>query len=324
MRLVIRPEKLTLLAGTALLAACAAITGASELSVSDAVPTKDAGEDAKLPDDDGGGARTCGDQRVCLATPSGWSPIVLVSGAAVNALCPTSYATKSAVKGLTGTTKCACRCGGASGAGACDGDLFLGYGNAQCTGASASVTPLVDAGCTTVTLGPLAQNAKAKLNGALSCSPQITQDIPQPVDLALCTGGDVTSSPVCRTGESCVPAISRGSRLCIAHDGEVECPSGGYTRWTTGTNPTDDRACTGCTCTPDPAGCAKGVLSFFANDTCTTLIGSMTTDDTCKTSPVTAQPAAVTYKPGAGCNLTQEPAATGALVFQGARTVCCL
>ncbi len=310
----------------AVLVACAAITGASDLTIVEAGPSADAGKDVEQPPETDAGFVSCGEQRVCLPAPSGWTPIVLVQGAPANALCPTTYAQKSAVKGLTGLAKCACRCDAPTGGGACDNDLRIDYGNGQCSAAGADVSALPDGGCTPVTLAALAGSARAKpLTGAATtCSPQITQELPQPVDLALCAGAEVTTSAQCRSDESCVPVVSRGSKLCIAHEGEIECPAGTWTRWSTGTNPTDDRACSGCTCSSDPTGCSKGQLTFYANDGCTGPLGTLTTDDTCKASPVTAASRSVQYKAGATCSVTKEPAITGALSFQGARTVCCL
>jgi hypothetical protein len=312
------------------LAACNAINGASDLAVGESAPRKDAAAEAAPPEpDDGGttGAVSCGDQRVCLTTPSGWSPLVLVQGAA-NALCPTTWAQKTPVKAVRGTSTCSCRCGPTFGSGSCEAAVTVVSGNAACTaaGPSADVTASPDGGCTPVSLPAFTSSARAKVAGQAptSCGPQLAIDAPQPIDVALCAGADVTTSPKCRAEESCVPAVSRGARLCIARDGEIACPAGGWTRWSTGTNPSDTRACEGCTCAVDPAGCSKGELAFFSQDGCTGANGSIPTDDACKPSTVTAASKSVRFRASTGCTVTQEPRVAGALAFTGARTVCCL
>lgn len=319
--------KVVLGAWAALVAACSMITGASDLRVDANAGKKDAADDADEPepDDSGtGGFVACGDQRVCLATPSGWTPIVLVQGAA-NTLCPGAWAQKSSVKAVTGTTKCTCRCAPTFGSGSCEGTVTVSAGSGTCTGQTVDVNAPPDGGCAPVTVPALTASSRAKVGPApTSCGPQIAQEHPPIVDVALCSGAEVTSSSKCAASESCVPAISRGSRLCIAREGEIECPSGAWTRWSTGTNPQDSRACEGCTCAVDPAGCTKGELDFFTGDTCTGPNGSVATDDTCRTSTTTAAARSVRFRAATGCAVSQEPKPAGALSFTGAKTICCL
>lgn len=319
--------KVVLGAWTALVAACSMISGASDLRVDGNAGRKDAGADVEEPepDDSGtGGFVACGDQRVCLATPSGWTPIVLVQGAA-NSLCPGAWAQKASVKAVTGTTKCTCRCAPTFGSGSCEGTVTVASGSGTCTGQTVDVTAPPDGGCAPVALAALTASARAKVGPApTSCGPQISQEHPPIVDVALCSGGEVTESPKCAASESCVPAVARGARLCIAREGEIECPSGAWTRWSTGTNPQDSRACEGCTCAVDPAGCTKGELDFFTGDTCTGPNGSLATDDTCRTSTTPAATKSVRFRAATGCAVAQEPRPAGALGFTGAKTVCCL
>lgn len=313
------------------LAACNAINGASDFVLGEAPAAKDARVDVAEPEpDDGGatGAVACGDQRVCLATPSGWSPVVLLPTAA-NALCPNTWPQKAPVQAVTGTSKCSCRCAPSFGSGACDGTVRITSGNASCSpggGTTVDVNATPDGGCTNVAVATLAVSARARMADPVptSCAPQLAIEAPQPSDVALCSGGEATTSPKCKEQESCVPAVSRGARLCIAKEGEVECPAGPWLRYSTGTNPEDTRACQGCTCAPDPAGCGKGELAFFSQDNCAGANGTLATDDACKTSTVTAASRSVRFRASTGCAVTQEPKVAGALAFTGARTVCCL
>lgn len=327
MTVVRRRAKLLLGAWAALVGACSMISGASDLRVDVAAGKQDARADVEEPepDDSGtGGFVACGDQRVCLATPSGWSPIVLIEGAA-NTLCPTTWAQKAAVKAVSGTTKCGCRCTPTFGSGSCEGPVTVTAGSSTCAGSTVDVTAPPDGGCAPVALSALATSARAKVGPApTSCGPQITQEHPPIVDVALCSGAEVTESSKCAAAESCVPAVARGARLCIAREGEIECPTGAWTRWSTGTNPQDSRACEGCACAVDPAGCSKGALDFFTGDTCTGPNGTVATDDTCRTSTVTAATRSVRFRATTGCAVSQEPKPAGALAFTGAKTVCCL
>lgn len=309
----------------AVLVACAAITGASDLRIGEVDDGRDAGDAGPEPEpeDSGSSLVSCGDQRVCLGTPSGWTPVALVQGAA-NVVCPTTYAQKASLKGVSALAKCNCRCGGAAGPGSCDGDVRFDWGNATCTLQATNLTVNPDGGCSPVATGAVSQGAKAGLLAPTVCAPQISQEMPQPVDVAVCSGAETTTSPICRSGESCVPAVARGTRLCIARDGEVACPDGPWTRWSAGTSPTDDRACSQCTCGTDATECAKGTLTFYADTACATAaVGRVPTDDKCAASVVTGEPRAAQYKPGTGCTVTKAPTLTGALAFQGARTVCC-
>jgi hypothetical protein len=153
-------------------------------------------------------------------------------------------------------------------------------------------------------------------------------DIPplQKKEVRLCVLPPEQAAGGCAAGTACQPDPPAGSPappLCIAHPGEVDCPSGYPTRERLAGSYDDTRGCTPCGCVFKGAGCTYTVKAYDAANCGGTLLTSGTSGDTCwsgapKSFRVTA--AAVTT---ATCNSPYGGDPTGGVAVSNPITVCC-
>jgi hypothetical protein len=261
---------------------------------------------------------------VCVPpVPTGWNPIWF--NAQNRNACPNGYPTANDVAVvLPDSQSCQCGCI-ASPANACSGAYAVRTGN-NCGSNPTTVTGPI--GCTAVPGTPaLAANAPLQVTapaGPTSCTPQTPQLQGQTAGRA-CTGPTREGSG-CTGNNACVPkgAGFGGSTLCIEHAGVAACPGAYASQYFVGTQITDSRTCTACTCSN--SGCGTGTLRLYQSATCQPPSDlSSATDNTCRPSNNSAFTANM-YRVDAvsGCNVaTPSTVGGGTATVTGEQTVCC-
>nr|UXE44905.1 hypothetical protein Hi04_10k_c3883_00014 [uncultured bacterium] len=230
--------------------------------------------------------------------------------------CPSGFAQNAVVSKIdAGANACACGCDAPNGA--CkSGNLTLGYG----TSCGLSEPYPVTGGCQMFTggtpvTGQYAIGATPPVSG--SC---VARNIANDAGVA------ATSNTVCHPPTTCDNAICNGPvpsgwQACVAHLGDMPCPSGSFsTRTVVGTD--TSLTCSGCTCSTANVSCA-GDLTYFSDMNCGTPVVSIASDAGC----VSASGGLVfSYKwngvvVDAGCAPSGTPTPSVSLVQT--TTVCC-
>lgn len=104
---------------------------------------------------------------------------------------------------------------------------------------------------------------------------------------------------------------------CIAHDGDVACPSPFAAKKTFGDGV--DLTCPACSCTKGPSSC---VVIYYANSDCTGTAQKMPADGKCNDTGLVGSDSSYRIVGDATCAIAAKaPAASTAL--KAARTVCC-
>jgi hypothetical protein len=258
-------------------------------------------EVAGAPPGGSGGAplpESCGADRFCVDIPTGWQGPVALSDP--NGACGGAYATEVAAgeTHLSGApVSCGCECGAAAGSICPSATVTRSFTNGCANTLDTISVP--SAGCTNIAL----QNAGSwsalavAVNGA--CPPDDRQETPKISfdERVLCSA---EAAPTCDDGALCSPHPGAGfePRLCIAEDGDVECPSASFAVKTllfTGGHQ-DTRACdVACTCEPPSAVCA-GVVSAHQGPGCGAVQDGVLADGTCDDEYVSSN-AGLSYFP---------------------------
>lgn len=336
-------------AGISLLGACNALTGAGDLGIRDTDsgilttdggtdPLTDASGDGGTPVGDGGGPgdasivvitpslAACGTGRVCLADTAGWSPALQPLTTAPGSACPTDWPTMTTSK-RSGGGRCECNC--APDVDTCGGNIALKTG-ATCAGVMVTAGFVTDGGCTaSSTAIPNPASLTASGTPPKACKAAVVDNLDHsPDDIVTCSGAMTTMSMSCKSGEVCVPkpvpgmfGLPSGS-LCMAHDGEANCPLNLPNRVVTGTAIADGRTCgPSCACAPRTT-CNGGTVESFTNDACTGSSRKYSVDGTCL-MVTSNNPLGYRYTTDLGCAVTTPAQVVGKETIAGPRTFCC-
>lgn len=187
----------------------------------------------------------------CVADPpEGWQgPLVLGAGeTAPSCAAPYTAVVFQAAEDISGDdASCGCECGDPEVD--CD-SLQIQYGNA-CAGPF-NIESFADAEVchNTTAQGPSIGAFFAPISGTEVCPPSLVRTIPAPslTEIVLC--GGALSQGTCGADELCAGAIPDGfdASLCVAQDGEHECPEGYPNARTAFGDVADSRDCTECSC----------------------------------------------------------------------------
>lgn len=275
-----------------------------------------------------GGGSSCL-KGICVVVPDGWLGPLQLETDEFDPTCGEDYPITNLV-GFVGEileaeeAECTCSCGEAAGA-TCEGDLTLtGHDAAACGGDACVGEETLEAGaCVPVSQGACALSkdivAPAPDLAAASCAPEATTVVAPAkwTERARICGID----PPAKCGDGVCVA---DDTVCVAQEGDVECPEGFEEKTLVYGGADDTRGCSECTC-----GAVTG----------TTCEGTMTShgSSACNTALATADvPGCVSWLPTAGTTHVQfeleaaggsceaaggEP--TGTAVPSGVRTVCC-
>ena len=157
--------------------------------------------------------------------------------------------------------------------------------------------------------------------GTEACPPTPTVSIPEATmtELILCGGG--FDQDTCAADELCAGAAPEGfeAELCIAREGDAECPESYPNARSAFTDVADDRRCTACECTPaDDFECAAN-LELFSGPGCTGA-ADMNETDTCIDSPESFRFSQPTVTGSCSPSDTQP---TGTIAGEEPITICC-
>lgn len=271
----------------------------------------------------------CNGGGVCLpAPPEGWSgPVAIGSGPAGAALaCPSAWPLMVAAhRDLT-----------ANGA-TCECDCTPPPGQCQVTyqyfASNACVIPVIgaggNAGSSCIAHGSLdnSVHVRVTLNPPGECTPQPVENIPTAAwgeDVVVCTamGGDACDDGSCYQ----TPPEGLNAKLCIARQGEHDCPGGVYSQIERVYEAVNDtRGCMPCGCTLNgDTSCSDGGLAEYSSLTCGDSPTVINPGD-CRSSSVDGNTWAVRYsgtQPTVSCS-PSTPQASGAATAAGATTLCC-
>lgn len=295
-------------------------TGSSSGSATDE-PTSQSGTSVDpTADDTSGGPTAC---EVCVASaPEGWTgPLALGAGeTAPSCASPFSSMAFEAAQDIAGADpSCECSCGDAT---VDCGEMSLRYSTA-CSGVDGAESFVGADTChETDADGPTVTPLFTPIAGTESCPPVADVDIPAATmtELVLCGGG--FNQETCSSGEVCVGAAPEGfeSALCVAQEGEHECPADYPNARSAFTDVADDRRCTACNCEASASEfeCAAE-LELFGAAGCEGSLGSGATDS-CFDSPVSFQFSEPTIT-GSCTPTNTEP--TGSIAGEDPITICC-
>jgi hypothetical protein len=323
--------------------ACNALTGVDDLgtgpgrSGGGAVPGDGGASDGRASDGGGGAGEggggtsvrpslaACGDESLCVTSSNGWTPAVHVLFGLGPSTCPAAWPNRTDYK-QSGGGSCECKCSpvGVS----CAGPLQARTGNA-CQGPVSTLGGVPDGTCTS-NFAALASPLSLQGTGETpsSCRGDVEPSLAGPVDAVTCAGAAATPSASCEPGEVCVPKPPKSlglttSVLCMAHEGDVACPSNLPFRILGGSAVTDGRSCAA-SCTCEPTDCKGGKLDAFTGDDCTGLVRSYQINGVCATAAAPANVKAVRYTAPAGCKVDKSPQVLGTVTVQVPRTFCCV
>lgn len=207
----------------------------------------------------------------CVATaPDGWQgPLVLGAGeTAPSCAAPYTAVVFQAAEGISGEdASCGCECGDPSVD--CD-SLQVQY--ADTCGLPPDVENFDEAGTchNTTPTGESTRAAFAPTSGTEVCPPSLVRTIPDPLltEVVLC--GAALSQDTCGADELCAGSIPEGfaDTLCIAQEGEHDCPEAYPNARPVFGDVADSRDCTECSCSSGDNFECSATLELFSDVDC--------------------------------------------------------
>lgn len=207
----------------------------------------------------------------CVAAPpEGWQgPLVLGTGeTAPSCAAPYTAVVFQAAENISGEdASCGCECG--------DPEVDCDSLQVQYTSACAGLLGIENFGdadvChNTTSEGPSITALFAPISGTEVCPPSLVRTIPAPslTEVVLC--GGALSQDTCGTDELCASAIPDGfaQSLCVAQDGEHECPEAYPNARTAFDDVADSRDCTECSCSSGDNFECSAALELFSEVDC--------------------------------------------------------
>jgi len=259
---------------------------------------------------------------VCVPTPpEDWEgPLALGSGeSAPHCGSPFSVIAFEAAQDIVGEpASCDCECGDAE---VNCGGVSLRYSSA-CAGVLGVENFMGPDMChDTSPDGPSVTAFFTPVSGTEACPATPTVSIPKATmtELILCGGG--FDQDTCGADELCTGAVPEGfeTALCIAREGDFECPESYPNARSAFTDVADDRRCTSCECTPATDFECASNLELFAGPGCTSGTG-MSETDLCIDSPESFRFSQPTVTGSCSASDTQP---TGSIAGEDPITICC-
>jgi hypothetical protein len=273
------------------------------------------------------GAVGCPNRHVCLPpAPEGWSGPFTTHIAAIDAMptaCPEGWTEGDAgLVGLqTSPFECDCDCPGGA-AVTCEFDIRFDSGP-SCNATNLQTSAHAEDECVTYD-GTDAQSIRVSQSmGTAECG-DAEWAAPMPstfmrrMDACVPEIGDACSEGQCVP----LPPAPFVGRMCIAQDGEVDCPDDGpyRTPYVLADGAEDNRTCP-CTCGADEVTCT-GTLEAHSDGACGAMVGS--SNGACISALTEPGSAVVTDVAGtADCIVVDAGPPEGAVELLGARTLCC-
>ncbi|MGH1342672.1 MAG: hypothetical protein ACRBN8_14020 [Nannocystales bacterium] len=260
----------------------------------------------------------------CVAgPPEGWlGPLVLgVGETAPTCAAPFTAVVFQAAEDISGEdASCGCECGDPQVD--CD-SLQVQYGNA-CAGPF-DIESLGDPDVchNTTPQGPSIGALFAPVSGTEVCPPSLVRTIPQPslTEVVLC--GGALSQDTCESDELCAGSIPEGfgEALCVAQEGEHECPEGYPNARAVFGDVADTRDCTECSCSSGDNFECSTELELFSEVDCR----GTQTDGASGPASCFDTPASIRFsEPSVTGDCTPSSVeATGTVVGDEPITICC-
>lgn len=259
---------------------------------------------------------------VCIAAaPEEWvGPLALGSGdSAPSCATPFTVVAFDAVQDVAGDdASCACECGDA----AIDcGELSLRYSSACAGVLGAESFTGADTCHDTSPDGPSVTAFFTPIAGTESCPSSPTIDIPAATMTELILCGGSFDQDTCSADEVCVGTAPEGfeTALCVAREGEHECPEAYPNARSAFGDVADDRRCTSCDCSASGDFECSSELTLFADAACGTAAGSDVTDE-CIDTPTSFRFAEPTV---AGTCTPSAVEPQGSIAGEDPITICC-
>lgn len=335
---MLRPLKRPVLVGAlVLVAGCASVIGLGDFEITNdddagvdgatdtnvtAPPSADAAEEpVVLP------PVTCvADAGTCdsLALDGGWRPVAVANG---NAVCPDGFGEATVTRGNA-----------VGGAGACDCQVGATTPPTNCADAAASTMSFLDGDSGTTCIVPSQgkfTNSTACVSGVSNFGFEFAALVPATATGATCTTKYVTDPTKVTTSEVtlcppigvcseavCARQTLGALRSCIVADGDLPCPTTGFTDKIPIGAAVETVTCSGCACVVASQKCGGSVEIYTAKD-CS---GTPLIEIEAGACTEVAHAAFQSYR------YTAVPTVTGALdggatvaavTFGGARTLCC-
>lgn len=264
----------------------------------------------------------------CRTAPAGWSFVAFSE--TPEAECPADFAgpPKKALVGVTGASAaCSCACQTVTAPSCSSGNVS--WHRATTNDCAATGVPLANDGkChgDEPTSG-LLNGLHGKISAAPtpiqgSCTGQGKADSLSPVEVA--TDGRLCDPSLsCGGGGTCLPPLSGAFKTCVTQAGNVPCPGEFTVKTLAASGYDDNRSCTTCTCGTQ-AACAAPSVEFFADENCTPpAMASVTYICAPETQSYPQSWRVVAPVSNGECAPTSSSSATGSVVPNGERTICC-
>jgi hypothetical protein len=295
--------------------------------------TGDGGSDAVSGDGgshaDAAGNGDAGCTCIVAAGGTGWS--VVAFDPVSRSSCPAGYASPSDVivdPTSLGPSTCTCVCDITSSPSCVSGLAQLTYGSGGTCTTSAGGYDVADGGCVATTLPFAAEDHQVTPpppSGG-SCTSMVTEMPPSPGGGLgkMCTATSTTGG--CGTGKVCAPGTNSLFLVCVAHAGDITCPSGYTKKHSVGTGITGG-GCGTCSCVPPSATCSGATFTVFADSQCASSIATVPADGVCH-AVTGGGDAGTSYQYSAtttnvACTPPTQPQPTGNSTLTNLTTVCC-
>lgn len=260
----------------------------------------------------------------CVATaPEGWQgPLVLgVGETAPSCASPYTAVVFQLAEEISGEdASCGCECGDPEVD--CD-SLQVQYGSACAGPFDIESFGGADVCHNTAPQGPSIGAFFAPVSGTEVCPPSLVRSIPEPTltEMVLC-GGALTQD-TCGTDELCAGTIPEGfgASLCVAQEGEHECPAAYPTARTAFGDVDDSRDCTACSCSAGGNFDCSATLELFSEADCEGMqTDGMSGSESCFDTPTSLRFAEPTVT---GDCTPASVEAVGTVVGEEPVTICC-
>jgi hypothetical protein len=250
------------------------------------------------------------------AIPTGWELILFATDRDTG--CPQTFTPAELIANPAASAgACECSCTVDSGATCTMGQMRTGYGNDDTCPSTGVPLNVPGPGCT-----PFSANLVDYFSGepppaVVACTPSPVTDDTK-VTSSEMRGCEVPSA--CRE-EVCNGDVPDGFSGCLVQDGDVACPADWDTRQLVGDGA--DLSCTDCTCSAS-AGCTGGLVTFYSDPSCTTLIVAANVDDSCQSTNGGGSIRSYTYAATvSNAQCVADGAKTATVALTGTRTICC-
>jgi hypothetical protein len=156
-----------------------------------------------------------------------------------------------------------------------------------------------------------------------------TPDAGMSMSYAVACVGDTAGA--CATGFHCLPPAT-GFHVCVAEDGDADCPGSPYTeKHLAFTGTQDGRSCSTCTCGAPSGGKCKVKVSTYADNACASEVDGLTIDSTMpewclplSAGPLLSKSATLVADEPGSCQPADGGVPIGSVTQTGTTTLCCI